>query len=90
MLSFSGSNAQVMTLTTFCGTVLDFKNLGLKLRLLTRQQSFVDEIDENSRFFPAIFNDFRNNVVNTPNAVVKGVPFAVNMPLKRNSSIEAK
>jgi len=69
---------------------LDFKNLGLKLRLFTWQQSLVDKIDENSRFFQAIFNDFRNNAVDSPNAVVKGVPFAVNMPLKRNSSIEAK
>ena len=67
---------------------MDFNILGLKLRLFTRQQSFVHKIDENSRFFPAVFNDFRNNAVNTPNAVVKGVPFAVNM--KRKSSTEAK
>jgi hypothetical protein len=56
----------------------------------TRQQSFVDKIDENSGGFPALLHDFRNNAVNTPNAVVKVVPFAVNMLMTRKSSIEAK
>jgi hypothetical protein len=52
----------------------------------------VDKLDENSSFSPKKKHDFRNNAVNTPNAVVKGttVSFAVNMLLKRNSSVEAK
>ena len=51
--------------TIFCGAVLDFKNLGLKLLLFTRQQSFVDKLDENSKFFLVILHDFQNNAVNT-------------------------
>ncbi len=51
---------------------MDFENLGFKLRLFTRQQSFLDKLKENSEFFLVILHDFQNNVVNTPNAVAKG------------------
>jgi hypothetical protein len=56
VLPFPGSNAHCTgdDATIFCGAVLDVKPLGLKLRLFTRQQSFVDTLDENNKFFPAI------------------------------------